>query len=186
MQQVKTASLLFSVKCDSFPCNRQERKTALSGMRVKGHGKSKDGRVLCRHPSERAGNNPTFLTHPGNIVWKRKAGKMWLSNDPSYIFYYAILNWQWQSERWQQTIEWRRGCGIRKWPRQTLVSSCPHISASMQCMREYATPAARPHADLRASLNANCGPCSNRFSDIFCLHKYLLHVPAILYKILLY
>lgn len=100
----------------SFPCNRQERKTALSGMRAKGHGKSKDGRVSCRHPSERAGNNHTFLTHPGNIVWKRKAGKMWLSNDPSYIFYYAILNWQWQSERWQQTIEWRRGCGIRKWP----------------------------------------------------------------------
>lgn len=71
----------------SSPCNIQERKTALSGMRVKGHGKSKDGRVSCRHPSERAGNNRTFLTHPGNIVWKRKAGKMWLSNDPSYILF---------------------------------------------------------------------------------------------------
>lgn len=101
----------------SFPCNRQERKAALSGMWVKGHGKSKDGRVSCRHPSEWTGNNPTCLTHPGNIVWKRKAGKMWLSSDPSHIhFTMPFLNLQWQSERWQQTIEWRWGCGIRKWP----------------------------------------------------------------------
>lgn len=116
--QIKTAiTFIFCQKLDAVFHVIDERKAALSGMWVKGHGKSKDGRVSCRHPSEWTGNNPTCLTHPGNIVWKRKAGKMWLSSDPSHIhFTMPFLNLQWQSERWQQTIEWRWGCGIRKWP----------------------------------------------------------------------
>lgn len=91
--QIKTAiTFIFCQKLDAVFHVIDERKAALSGMWVKGHGKSKDGRVSCRHPSEWTGNNPTFLTHPGNIVWKRKSWENVAVQWPiTYTFYYAIF-----------------------------------------------------------------------------------------------
>ncbi len=127
----------------SFPCNRQERKTALWGRRVKGHGKR--WKSFTQAPLWAGQKRSYFPRHIQETLY----GKEKLEKCGCPMTHRIVK---------MGVVE------LGNDPRQTQVSHCLHISASMQCTREYATTAAKPRA-------ANCGPCSRRFRDIFCLHQ---------------